>query len=231
MSELNITKTNTTTRPSFGRVDTRKLEETTELLRGIDVNKIKTGQVDEDTIERIKDYVNGIEVNKESKIQGPLKTFALSLLTLGTGMLVTKGTANKFFYMLKDKPMAQKMFKKLGVSLAKLSKKITQNAELNKTAGAARKYFFKALDFASKKIGEFATKGISGKNLAAQGEKLTKTAFNTIGAATGLATTGVALSVDNDDNGRSDILEGKNKEDKKTQKAVLDFAQVVLDAV
>jgi len=230
MSETKITTANSTPiKPSFGRVDVAKLEQTTDLLRGIDVSKIKNGQIDEDTLETLKDYVNGINVNENSKVQGPLKTFALSLLTLGTGMLLTKGTASKFFYMLKDKNFAQAMFKKLGVKLAKYSKSIAQKAKMNETAGAARKYFFKGLDFASKKIGEFASKNT--KSLAQQAEKLTKTAFDTAGAITGLVTTGAALSVDKDDNGRSDILESKSKEDKKAQKAVLDFAQVVLDAV
>lgn len=230
MSETNITSMNCTpVKPSFGNSKTARLEETTELLRGIDLNKVKSGQLDEDTLDKLKDYVNGIEVDDKSKVQGPLKTLVLSLLTIGTGMIVAKGTANKFFYMLKDKPFVQRLFKKMGVKLARLSKNIAGKAEFNKTAGAARKYFFQGLDYVSKEIAKFAKKGTVG--LSAQAEKITKATFNAVGAATGLATTGAALSVDGDKNGRSDIIEGKNKEDKRTQKAVLDFAQVVIDAV
>ena len=235
MSETTITSMNCTSlKPSFGNSKVARLEETTELLRDIDVNKIKSGNLDEDTLDKIKDYVNGIEVDEKSKVQGPLKTLALSLLTLGTGMLITKGTANKFFYMLKDKQVVQKMFKKMGVYFAKLNRNIANKAKLNETAGAARKYFFKGLDYVSKKVAEFAAKGTTsagvGKTLTAQAEKLTKATFNTVGALTGLVTTGAALSVDKDDNGRSDIIEGKNKENKRTQKAVIDFAEVLLDS-
>lgn len=230
MSETKIKSVNCAPiKPSFGNARVARLEETTDLLRGIDLDKIKAGQIEEDTLEKIKDYVNGIQVDEKSKVQGPLKTLALSVLTIGTGMLVAKGTANKFFYMLKDKPFVQRAFRKMGVKLARLARNIAGKAELNKTAGAARKYFFQALDVLSKKVASYAKKGTT--TLPAQAEKLTKAAINTAGVITGFATTGAALSVDNDENGRSDIIEGKNKQDKQTQKAVLDFAQVILDAV
>lgn len=230
MSEKISTVNCTASKPSFGaKVDVARLEETTDLLRGIDLQKVKSGNIDEDTIERIKDYVNGIEVDENSKVKGPLKTLFLSLLTLGTGALVAKGTANRFFYMIKDKPIVQKMFEKIAVSFDKLSKNIASKAEFNKTAGAARKYFFQALDIVSKKVGEFLSKGTNG--LTAQGEKFTKAAFNTVGATAGLTTTGMALAVDKDKDGQSDLLQSNNEENKRTQKAVLDFANVVIDNI
>jgi len=229
MSETNITSANSVPARSFRGIDTRKLEETTEFLRGIDLSKIKNGQLDEDTMDKVKDYVKNIDVTEDSKVKGPLKHLALSALTLGTGVLIAKGTGNKFFYLMKDKKFAQRLFRKVGVAMRRISKKAANGAKMNETAGAARKYFFKGMDALSKKVANFASKG--GKTIAAQGEKLTKATFNTLGAATGFFTTGVALSVDKDKNGRSDILEGNSKKDRQTQKAVLDFAQVVLDAM
>ena len=83
---------------------------------------------------------------------------------------------------------------------------------------------------------KFAEKGLdvakdTPEFLSAKAKKLTESAVDFIGAATGLTTTGLALSVDKDNNGRSDILEARTTEDKKTQKAVLDFTTTVLDAV
>lgn len=237
MSENNIKAINCAPiRPSFAGVDRHKLEETTELLRGIDVNKIKNGNLDEDTVEQIKDYVKNIEVNPDSKVQGPLKTFVLSLLTLGTGMLVTKGTAGKLFYQFQKKAWSKPIFDKLGVNLQKISEKLATKAQVNETAGAARKYFFKGLNYLSEKANKFAEKGLdvakdTPEFLGAKAKKLAETTVDFIGAATGLTTTGLALSVDKDENGRSDILEARTTEDKKTQKAVLDFATTVLDAV
>lgn len=237
MSENKITSINCTpVRPSFAGVDRQKLEETTELLRGINVDKIKRGNLDEDTVDRIKDYVKNIDVNPDSKVQGPLKTFVLSLLTLGTGMLVTKGTAGKLFYQFQKKAWSKPIFDKLGVNLQKVTTKLSEKAALNETAGAARKYFFKALNHIAQKANKFAEKGLdvakdTPEFLSAKAKKLTESAVDFIGAATGLTTTGLALSVDKDNNGRSDILEARTTEDKKTQKAVLDFATTVLDAV
>ena len=79
-------------RPSFGnKVD--KMNEVSEFLRN--TNGLK--ELDEDKMEQIKEFVEGFEVDPKSKVQGPLKTFALTTIALGTGTILARGTASKIF--------------------------------------------------------------------------------------------------------------------------------------
>ena len=73
---------------------------------------------------------------------------------------------------------------------------------------------------AAKDSAEFVTK---------KAENLTKRTVQAVGSAVGLTTTGAALSVDKDGNGKSDMLEFREK--KKEQKAVIELASAVLDVI
>ena len=81
------------------------------------------------------------------------------------------------------------------------------------------------------KINGFTEKGLAKdapEFVKAKGEKLIKTVTNAVGSAIGLTTTGAALSVDKDGNGRSDMLEINGK--KKEQEAIKDLVIAVADA-
>lgn len=218
-------------KPSFKRTNTDTLERTTQLLR--ESKGLKN--LDEDTVEKLKGIVSDIEVNPNSKVQGPLKTLALSCLTLATGTLLSRGTATKFFYMIKDKNIAKKGFEKLGKSLSTSIVNIANKTKENESAGAVRKYCFKGLNYIAEQIGRFSEKGLDKQSpefVTRVGEKIVKKAVQATGSAVGLTTTGAALAVDKNGNGKSDILESRSFEDnKKTQKAVIDLASAVLDAV
>lgn len=209
-----------------------EIQRATDLLRR--THNLKT--LDADSLELIRDYIEKTDVKEGSKV-APLKTLALSIATIGIGVLLTRGSATRFFYALKDKKIAQKMFGKLGEGLYKGIEKAANNAKLNETAGIARKYFFKGVEYLAKKTGKIAEKGI-GKDapefVTKVGENLTKKVFQTVGTGVGLVSTGAALSVDNDGDGKSDVLhsgEDITKSQKKNQAAILDLLTTVLDAV
>lgn len=218
-------------KPSFRRTNTETLERTTQLLR--QTNSLKN--LDEDTVEKLKGIVQDIEVDPKSKVQGPLKTLVLSVLTLATGTLLSRGTATKLFYTVKDRDITQKAFTKLGKAMANSAAKAAKNAEINETAGAARKYFYKGVNCLVEKAGKCTETGLD-KNapdyMTRKAENLVKKSVQAVGSAVGLTTTGAALSVDKNGNGKSDMLESRGIEDsKKTQKAVIDLASAVLEAV
>lgn len=218
-------------RPSF-----KKNEKNVELMRDVadlvkDTKDIKN--VDEDTMQRLKGIVENIEINPDSKIQKPLKTLALSLITLATGTLLSSGTACKGFYMVKDKKIVQDLFAKLGKKMVS-STDVLQQKALQEGISKTKKYFYQASNYLLGQLNNYAEKGVkAGKDsaefLTQKAENLTKKAVQTIGGAVGLTTSGAALAVDNDGNGKSDILEFKEK--KNEQKAVLELASAVLDAM
>lgn len=218
-------------KPSFKRTNTETLERTTQLLR--ESNGLKN--LDEDTVEKLKGIVSDIEVNPESKVQGPLKTLVLSVLTLATGTLLSRGTATKLFYTVKDKQFVQSGFSKLGQSMASAIASAAEKAKTNESAGTVRKYFFKGVNYLAEQTGRFSEKGLDKQSpefVTKVGENLVKKAVQATGSAVGLTTTGAALAVDKDGNGKSDMLESRGLEDnKKTQKAVIDLASAVIDAV
>ena len=218
-------------KPSFKRTNTETLERTTQILR--ESNGLKN--LDEDTVEKLKGIVSDIEVNPESKVQGPLKTLVLSCLTLATGTLLSRGTATKLFYTVKDKQFVQNSFAKIGKSMIKGIANTAEKAQANESAGVARKYFFKGVNYIAEQISRFSENGLDKQSpefVTKVGEKIVKKVVQATGSAVGLTTTGAALAVDKNGNGKSDMLESRNFEnDKKTQKAVIDLASAVLDAV
>lgn len=189
--------------------------------------------VDEDTMQRLKGIVEKIEINPDSKIQKPLKTLALSLITIATGTLLSRGTASKGFYMVKDKPFVQTLFTKFGQKMAE-SKDVLQQKAVQEGLTKTKKYFYKGANYLAGLLDNYAEKGVKASKdsvefLTQKAENLTKKAVQTIGGAVGLTTSSAALAVDNDQNGKSDILEFKEK--KNEQKAVLELASAVLDAM
>lgn len=218
-------------KPSFKRTNTETLERTTQLLR--ESNGLKN--LDEDAVEKLKGIVSDIEVNPESKVQGPLKTLVLSVLTLATGTLLSRGTATKLFYTVKDKQFVQNGFTKLGNKMSTAILNAAEKAKNNESAGTVRKYFFKGVNYLVEQTGRFSEKGLDKQSpefVTKVGENLVKKAVQATGSAVGLTTTGAALAVDKDGNGKSDMLESRGLEDnKKTQKAVIDLASAVIDAV
>lgn len=218
-------------KPSFKRTNTETLEKTTQLLR--ESNGLKN--LDEDTVEKLKGIVNDIEVNPDSKVQGPLKTLVLSVLTLATGTLLSRGTATKLFYTVKDKKIVKNGFSKLGNSMSSAIANAAEKAKNNESAGTVRKYFFKGVDYLAEQVGKFSEKGIDKQSpefAMKVGENIVKKAVQATGSAVGLTTTGAALAIDKNGNGKSDMLESRGFEDnKKTQKAVIDLASAVIDAV
>lgn len=205
------------------------MRDTAELLK----NTKDIKNVDEDTMQRLKGIVEQIEINPDSKIQKPLKTLALSAITLATGTLLSRGTASKGFYMVKDKPFVQDLFAKLGNKMASSAKALNQKA-LQDNGSKTKTYFYKGLNYLYGKLNEVAEKGVkAGKDsaefLTQKAENLTKKTIQTIGGTVGFTTSTAALAVDKDKNGKSDILEFKEK--KNEQKAVLELASAVLDAM
>ena len=218
-------------KPSFKqqRKNTELMEEAAELIKSTDLKNL-----DDDKLQDLKGIVERIEINPESKVQGPLKTFALSLITLATGTLLSRGTASKGFYLIKDKAFAQRMFSKLGTKLAQSTKFIEGKAAAADTMGKFKKYSYKSLNYLMEQTNKFSEKGVkaakdSAEYLTQKAENLTKKAIQAVGSAVGLTTTGAALSVDKDENGKSDMLEFREK--KKEQKAVIELASAVLDAM
>ena len=123
-------------KPSFKQnQNTELMADAAEIIKSTDLKNL-----DEDKLQDLKGIVERIEVNPESKIQGPLKTFALSLITLATGTLLSRGTASKGFYLIKDKAFTQKMFSKLGTKLAQSTKFIEGKAAAAETMGRFKKY-------------------------------------------------------------------------------------------
>lgn len=207
------------------------IRRTTDLIKG--TNNFKN--IDADSMEKIRDYIEKTEVKEGSKF-APLKTLALSLATIGIGVLVSRGSANRLFYAIKDKQFVQKYFGKLGEKLFKFMETASKNAKLNETAGTVRKYFFKGVEYVTNKIGNIAQKGIAkdAPEFATKvGENLTKKAFQTVGTGVGLVSTGAALSVDKDSDGKSDILTSGDvtNAQKKNQAAVVDLVTAIIDAV
>ena len=176
--------------------------------------------------------VERIEVNPDSKIQGPLKTFVLSLFTLASGTLIARGSANKLFGLAKNKKFATSFFQKFGEKFAKVVGKASEKAAAE-TKGV-KKYIFGGLNTVAEHVSNFAKKGIKNKKgtpVYAQkiGEKLSEEAVNTAASVAGFASTAAGLAVDKNGNGKSDILElGKNK---REQEAITNLAAAVLDAI
>lgn len=216
---------------SMKRINPDTIRRTTDLIKG--TNNFKN--LDADSMEKIRDYIEKTEVKDDSKL-APLKTLGLSLATIGIGVLLTRGSATRLFYAMKDKQFVQKAFGKIGDKLFKGIEIATKNAKLNETAGIARKYFFKGVEYLAKKTGKIAEKGIAkdAPEFATKvGENLTKKAFQTAGTGVGLVTTGAALSVDKDGDGKSDIINSGDitSAQKKNQTAVVDLMTAILDAV
>ncbi len=217
---------------SFKRSESRNVEVMEDAAEFIKTADLKN--VDEDTMDRLKNIVENIEVDKDSKVMGPLKTFLLSGITLATGTLLSKGTANKLFYLVKDKGFAQKCFAGMGKSLTTATESLARKAEAAESLGKFKKYSLKGLNYIAQELDKFATKGttaaVDSKDFLIQkAEKVTKAVSSTIGSVFGLTTTGAALAVDKDGNGRSDVLEIRDK--KREQKAVTELAAAVLDAI
>lgn len=207
------------------------IRRTTDLIRG--TNNFKN--LDADSMEKIRDYIEKTEVKEGSKL-APLKTLGLSLATIGMGVLLTRGSANRLFYAIKDKQFAQKSFGKLGNKFFNWLETASKKAKLNETAGTARKYFFKGVEYVTNKIGNIAQKGIAkdAPEFATKvGENLAKKAFQTVGTGVGLVSTGAALSVDKNNDGKSDILNTGDvtNAQKKNQSAVVDLVTAIMDAV
>ncbi len=188
--------------------------------------------VDEDNLGRLKDIVENIEVNPDSKIQGPLKTFVLSLFTLATGTLLAKGSANKVFSLAKNKKFATSLFQKFGEKFTKSAGSIAEKATAQ-TAGF-KKHVYNGLNTTMEAINKFAKKGIKGKKGTTAyaekiGAKLTEGIVDTAASVVGFTSTAAGLAVDKNGNGKSDILElGKNK---REQEAITNLAAAVLDAM
>lgn len=219
-------------KPSFKSNESRTelMQDTTALINDIS-NSGGIKNVDENTMERLRGLVEKIEVDSDSKVMKPLKTFLLTCITLATGTILTRGTAGRVFYAVKDKNFAQKMFSKLGGKLDISTEGLKKLAASTENAGKIKKYSVKGLNYVMKKINEFAEKGLAKdapEFVKAKGEKLIKTVTNAVGSAIGLTTTGAALSVDKDGNGRSDMLEINGK--KKEQEAIKDLVIAVADA-
>lgn len=216
---------------SMKRLNPEAIIRATDLIRG--TNNFKN--LDADTMEKIRDYIEKTEVKDGSKL-APLKNLGLSLATIGVGVLLTRGSANRLFYAMKDKQFVQKAFAKIGDKLFKGIEVATKNAKFNETAGTVRKYFFKGVEYVAKKIGKIAEKGIAKdapEFVTKVGENLTKKAFQTAGTGVGLVTTGAALSVDKDGDGKSDIINSGDvtSTQKKNQAAVIDLMTAILEAV
>ena len=219
-------------KPSFKSNESRTelMQDTTALINDIS-NSGGIKNVDENTMERLRGIVEKIEVDSDSKVMKPLKTFLLTCITLATGTILTRGTAGRVFYAVKDKNFAQKMFSKLGGKLDISTEGLKKLAASTENAGKIKKYSVKGLNYVMEKINEFAEKGLAKdapEFVKAKGEKLIKTVTNAVGSAIGLTTTGAALSVDKDGNGRSDMLEINGK--KKEQEAIKDLVIAVADA-
>ena len=217
--------------PNMKSFNPDTIRRTTDLIRG--TNNFKN--LDADSMEKIRDYIEKTEVKEGSKL-APLKTLALSLATIGMGVLLTRGSANRLFYAIKDKQFAQKGFGKLGNKFFNWLETSSKKAKLNETAGTARKYFFKGVEYVTNKIGNIAQKGIAkdAPEFATKvGENLTKKAFQTVGTGVGLVSTGAALSVDKNGDGKSDILNTGDvtNTQKKNQAAVVDLVTAIIDAV
>ena len=219
-------------KPSFKSNESRTelMQDTTALINDIS-NSGGIKNVDENTMERLRGIVEKIEVDSDSKVMKPLKTFLLTCITLATGTILTRGTAGRVFYAVKDKNFAQKMFSKLGGKLDISTEGLKKLAASTENAGKIKKYSVKGLNYFMEEINGFAEKGLAKdapEFVKAKGEKLIKTVTNAVGSAIGLTTTGAALSVDKDGNGRSDILEIDGK--KKEQEAIKDLVIAVADA-
>lgn len=219
-------------KPSFKSNESRTelMQDTTALINDIS-NSGGIKNVDENTMERLRGLVEKIEVDSDSKVMKPLKTFLLTCITLATGTILTRGTAGRVFYAVKDKNFAQKMFSKLGGKLDISTEELKKLAASTENAGKIKKYSVKGLNYVMEKINGFAEKGLAKdapEFVKAKGEKLIKTVTNAVGSAIGLTTTGAALSVDKDGNGRSDMLEINGK--KKEQEAIKDLVIAVADA-
>ena len=219
-------------KPSFKSNESRTelMQDTTALINDIS-NSGGIKNVDENTMERLRGLVEKIEVDSDSKVMKPLKTFLLTCITLATGTILTRGTAGRVFYAVKDKNFAQKMFSKLGGKLDTSTEGLKKLAASTENAGKIKKYSVKGLNYVMEKINGFAEKGLAKDAPGfekAKGEKLIKTVTNAVGSAIGLTTTGAALSVDKDGNGRSDMLEINGK--KKEQEAIKDLVIAVADA-
>lgn len=219
-------------KPSFKSNESRTelMQDTTALINDIS-NSGGIKNVDENTMERLRGLVEKIEVDSDSKVMKPLKTFLLTCITLATGTILTRGTAGRVFYAVKDKNFAQKMFSKLGGKLDISTEGLKKLAASTENAGKIKKYSVKGLNYVMKEINGFAEKGLAKdapEFVKAKGEKLIKTVTNAVGSAIGLTTTGAALSVDKDGNGRSDMLEINGK--KKEQEAIKDLVIAVADA-
>lgn len=219
-------------KPSFKSNESRTelMQDTTALINDIS-NSGGIKNVDENTMERLRGLVEKIEVDSDSKVMKPLKTFLLTCITLATGTILTRGTAGRVFYAVKDKNFAQKMFSKLGGKLDISTEELKKLAASTENAGKIKKYSVKGLNYVMEKINRFAEKGLAKGTpefVKEKGEKLIKTVTNAVGSAIGLTTTGAALSVDKDGNGRSDMLEINGK--KKEQEAIKDLVIAVADA-
>ena len=216
-------------KPSFKSNESRTelMQDTTALINDIS-NSGGIKNVDENTMERLRGLVEKIEVDSDSKVMKPLKTFLLTCITLATGTILTRGTAGRVFYAVKDKNFAQKMFSKLGGKLDISTEGLKKLAASTENAGKIKKYSVKGLNYVMEKINGFAEKGLAkdapDEFVKAKGEKLIKTVTNAVGSAIGLTTTGAALSVDKDGNGRSDMLEINGK--KKEQEAIKEMMKV-----
>lgn len=220
-------------KPSFKRTDkTELMQETTDLINDIN-NSGGIHNVDENTMERLRGLVEKIEVDPDSKVMKPLKTFLLTLITLATGTILTRGTAGKVFYAVKDKGFATKLFTKLGQNLSSLTETVGTKTAAAENMGKVKKYSIQGLNYVMNKLNDYAEKGVTATKdsadfIKAKGEKLTKQITNAVGSAIGLGTTGAALSVDKDGNGRSDMLELNGK--KKEQDAIKDLVVAIADA-
>lgn len=214
--------------PSFKSSSAETMSEASELIR--ETNGFRN--IDEDSLNRLKNIVEEVEVNPDSKVRGPLKTFALTVIALATGTLATRGAASRLFALGREKKFAQKIFSNAGENLLKAKTFVTKKAGEN--TGKFKKVIFQGLETATNYIEKISAKGVKAKrNTAARtkqmGENLTKKVVDTIAGLTGFSTTAAGLSVDKNNNGKSDILEFNKK--KENQKAVTELAAAVLDVM
>ncbi len=220
-------------KPSFKSSNTAEmLSETSEFIR--DTNGFRN--LDEDKLDRLKNIVDDVDVSSDSKVRGPLKTFALTTIALATGTIVARGTANKLFYLVKDKNFVKNISNNIGNKLFAVSDKLSQKAQ--SVESKTKKVIFKGLNSASDYLKRISTKGVKSEvgsveyNTAA-GENLFKKTVNSLASVFGFTTTASGLAVDKNKNGQSDMFEfnEKQKEKRANQKAVTELAAAVLDVI
>ena len=196
-------------KPSFGnKVD--RMNEVSDILRN--TNGLK--ELDEDKMEQIKDFVEGFEVDPKSKVQGPLKSFALTAIALTTGTLLTRATANKVLAEVGKREVVQKAFKSIGQKLIESGKYVKDKAA--EEGGKVKKTILGAVDTTMDFITQKATKGVKSKKgsnayYEKAGKQITEKFVDTAASIVGFSTTAAGLAVDKDNNGKSDVLEVGNK--------------------